>query len=311
MQRSPEARQSSADQHHHHDKPRLMKAHHVRVRGLLREREQRAGESRDRGGHDEHDPFAEPHAVAEEPRAHLVLPDAGERATERRMDEAPAKPDDEHQRDDAKAEKRIVRLQRDSRESEIRDGTLEVEQAVLAAGHRMPLDRDEPEHLAERDRQQRVVDAAPVRNERAHDRAGERRRQDRPGEIEPEIAGDALLQETECVGADAEECAMAERRKAGMPEQQVVALRIDHPDRDLEREVRIEADAGNPPRRSAEQQRERNERQRHAGGGGRAVSRELHRELERAGNPCSNCGCGRINVTSPQVPRAMRRTAKD
>ena len=74
---------------------------------------------------------------------------------------------------------------------------------------------------------------------------------DRPGEVEPEIGPRAQLQQSERVGADAEERAVPERRQAGVAEQQVVAHRVDHEDRDLEREVLVEPDARQPQRRVA------------------------------------------------------------
>ena len=101
-------------------------------------------------------------------RAHLVLLDAAEHPAERRMHESPA---DRRRRAAApRARSRTAPRWTACRASRTPSGrqTLQVEQAVLAAGHRVPFDRDEPEHLAERDRQQRVVDAAAVRDERGH-----------------------------------------------------------------------------------------------------------------------------------------------
>ena len=46
--RPPEAHEAAADQHHHHDEARRMQAHHVRIGRLLRQREERAGDARDR-----------------------------------------------------------------------------------------------------------------------------------------------------------------------------------------------------------------------------------------------------------------------
>ena len=108
----------------------------------------------------------------------------------------------------------------DLREAEVHRQALQVEQPVLAAGHRVPLDRDEPEHLAERDGQQCVVDAAAVRDERRHERAGERggehcRRRDRATGSRHVLE----LHQAERVRADAEERAVAERRQPGVAEQ--------------------------------------------------------------------------------------------
>ncbi len=119
--------------------------------------------------------------------------------------------------------------------------------------------------LAERDRQQRVVDAAAVRDERRDERARERRGQHAAREIDPQIQRDVLLHQPEPVRADAEERAVPERRQAGVAEQQVVALRIQHPDRDLDGEVRIQADARQPPRRRDHDRDQRDERRRERG----------------------------------------------
>ena len=57
-------------------------------------------------------------------------------------------------------------------------------------------------------------------------------------EVEPEVGRHAELQQAERVGADAEEGAVAERRQPGVAEQEVVAERVEHPDDDLDAEIR-------------------------------------------------------------------------
>ena len=74
-----------------------------------------------------------------------------------------------------------------------------------------------------------------------------------PARSNHRLAQHALLQQPEGVGADAEEGAVAERRQPGGAEQQVVAEREQHPDHDLEREVLVQADLGEPQRRRRQQ----------------------------------------------------------
>jgi hypothetical protein len=59
---------------------------------------------------------------------------------------------------------------------------------------------------------------------------------------------------------------VAERRQPGRAEHQVVAEREQHPDHHLEREVGIEADAGEPERRRREEDDDDEQRQRHEAG---------------------------------------------
>ena len=187
-QRPPEAREPAADQHHHHDEARLVQAHHVRIGALLRHREQRAGEPGDRRRQHEHAELEHPHAIAEKARAHLVLPDACEHAARRRMHESPATEDDERRAARGRSRKNASLLAIETCSTPKSDRrSLQVQQAILAAGDRVPLDRDEPGDLSERDRQQRVVDAASMRDECRDQRPGERRRQHAAGEVEPEV----------------------------------------------------------------------------------------------------------------------------
>ena len=178
-QRAPEAHEPAADQHHHHHEARLVQAHHVGIRRLLRHREQRAREPRDRRREHEHAATCRSTRGSPGSRARVSFCLMHrEHAAERRVHEAPAAVHDDHERHAARSRtaprwtcRSIVVTPSVDRQA------LEVEQPVLAAGHRVPLDRDEPEHLAEGDGEQRVVDAAPVRDERRHQR---RRRAPRP-----------------------------------------------------------------------------------------------------------------------------------
>ena len=190
--------------------------------------------------------FVRPDVVADEGRAQLVLLDRAQHAAERRMHEPPQRDEHEREQREREIEHRFVAAQQ-------RSGRADVEQAVLAAGDRMPLHRHEPEHLAEGDGQQRVVDAAAVRDERGDQRTGERRRHHRPEQAERDAGVDAQLQQSVGVGADAEVSAVTERWQPAMPEQQVVPEREQHPDHDLQGEVLVQPDGVEPQRRAGEQ----------------------------------------------------------
>jgi hypothetical protein len=143
---------------------------------------------------------------------------------------------------------------------------------------------DEPDDLAEGDRQQREVDAALVRDARPHEGAEHGGDEDRAEQVEPEVRQHALLQESERVRTGAEEGAVAERRQAGGAEHQVVAEREQHPDHHLEREVLVEAESCQPERRRRQQQEQHEHRHRqetgarrgdgHAEGSGKRAGQE-------------------------------------
>ncbi len=93
------------------------------------------------------------------------------------MHEPPQADHDERKQRERKREQRLVGLQGDGGEPDIGRQPPQVEQAVLAAGHAVPFDRDEPDDLPECDGEQRVVDPAPMRHERGDDRSQQRGRQ--------------------------------------------------------------------------------------------------------------------------------------
>ena len=131
---------------------------------------------------------------------------------------------------------------------------LDLEQAVLAAGDAVRLDGDEPEHLPEGDGHQRVVDAAPVRDEERDQHAAESRRQHGDREADPEIRHEVELRQPEGIGADAEERAVPERGQAGMAEHEIEGQRIDGEDEDLDAQVLVEPDTLDPQRHRCKQQ---------------------------------------------------------
>jgi hypothetical protein len=76
---------------------------------------------------------------------------------------------------------------------------------------------------------------------------------------------------------------VAERRQSGRAEHQVVAEREQHPDHDLERQVLVQADAGEPERRRREQSEDDQHRQGKEPGarrGGRHTGKHGHGQKE-------------------------------
>ena len=71
-------------------------------------------------------------------------------------------------------------------------------------------------------------------------------------QAEPEVRGDVEPEQPEGIGADAEIGAVAEGRQPGGAEQEVEAERVERPDQDLDAEIRIEPDAGDPQRHRRE-----------------------------------------------------------
>ncbi len=189
--RPPEADEPAADQHHHHDEARLVQAHHVRIGALLRHGEEPAGETRDGRREREDQPLDAPDVVADEARAHLVLADRLQDPAEGRVDEPP----EEDGRQPAAGRRRTRRagivVQVDGRDAEVQRRTRDAEQPVLATGDPAQLDRAEPEDLPEGDGHQREIDAAPVRDHGADQRAGDGRGQHRGPEAAPEADRDS------------------------------------------------------------------------------------------------------------------------
>ena len=75
---------------------------------------------------------------------------------------------------------------------------------------------------------------------------------ERRGEAEPEVLGDVEPEQPEGIGADAEIGAVAEGRQPGRAEQEVEGERVERPDQDLDAEIGVEADAGDPQRHRRE-----------------------------------------------------------
>ena len=215
----------------------------------------------------EHRPLVEPHVVADEGGAHLVLLDGAQHAAEGRMHQPPQQHQHQRQQHQHEVEEGLVARQVDVPAEQRQRQPLDVEQPVLAAGDAVPLDGDEPEHLAEGDGQQRVVDAAPVRDEQRHHRAQQPGRHQRAEQAAQQPGIGALLQQPHRVGAQAEVGAVAEAGQARLAEQQVVRHREHHPDDDFQRQVLVQAHGAQPQRRARQHGQRDDHRHREQRGG--------------------------------------------
>ena len=136
----------------------------------------------------------------------------------------------------------------------------DAEDAVVAAGHRNPLERDRPNDLRERQCQHREVDPGQLdRKESEHGRA------DAPEQRAKQQAGNhrkacELGKERDAIGAEPEIGGVAERGEAADRHQEMQARCEDHEDRNFRahRERVVAAD-----QRQRRRQRQRRHR-RHA-----------------------------------------------
>ena len=99
---------------------------------------------------------------------------------------------------------------------------LQAAEAVLAAGHLAPAEGDGVGERRQRQRQQREIHAAPAQDEASHD--GRQHGDQCHGEQdrEPDLpVVPVLLDQRGGIGSDAEPRGMAERREAGVADQQV------------------------------------------------------------------------------------------
>src|SRR5438445_62203 len=173
---------------------------------------------------------------------------------------------------------------------------LDSAEAVFAPRHRRrPVD-DVEEHLRERERQEREVDAALAHQEEADHRPGERGARDAGDEGDDHALRQVELGEPRRVAADPEEGRVAEGDEPRVPHQQVVG--DGGPPAEDEREHRPQADAEEPhhhriaaagaddraDRRLLEKQRERHDEEDHREQDEAPVLGVGERtELERAG----------------------------
>ncbi len=134
----------------------------------------------------------------------------------------------------------------------------DAEDAVVAAGHRDPLERDRPDDLREGQRQHREIDAGQLNREEAeHRRAEPARAAGRAKATDDHRQAGELGEECDAIGAEPEIGGMAERGEPADRHQEMQARGEDHEDRDLraDRERVVAAD-----QRQRRRQRQRGDR---------------------------------------------------
>src|SRR5262249_20463395 len=154
-----------------------------------------------------------------------VFPDGGQRLAERRVDDAPQQVD----RRDADDEHELVVVGEGWLDDPVGHGY--ADQAVVAAGEVVPLERDQVDDVAEGQRQDGEVDVRTTTTEVADDQRREgtadRRRQ------QPDVerqSSDVLEQQPGRVAPDAEIGGLAERDHSSIAHQQVERQREQRPD---------------------------------------------------------------------------------
>ena len=128
-------------------------------------------------------------------------------------------------------------------------------QAVVAAGHRVPAEGDEIEHLAEGDRHHREIDAAQPNDQRADDRGRDRA----DGDADQRCRGACsarryLMRHADAIGAEAEIGGVAERQHAGEAEQEIERHRRQRQHDDAAAELGVAADRRQPVGHRQQQQ---------------------------------------------------------
>ena len=95
------------------------------------------------------------------------------------MDQAPQADNHDHEQGQRKVIQRLVTFQADAEQSKFEVRARDIQETILAAGEAVPFNRKKPEYLAKGNRQQRVVNTAPVGQERGHDGSTEGGEKDR------------------------------------------------------------------------------------------------------------------------------------
>src|SRR5881409_3289815 len=203
------------------------------------ERPREPGEhTRDQEGHE----AVAPDLDADELRARLVVADRLERLAEGRVHDHPHE-DDAGEEDDEHVV--VVRVRHEvglvprARGEPRQERRRRHPEAVGAAGHPEELERERPEHLRERERQDTEEDArVPYTHEPEHrgddDRADDRPEKEQLHRADPEV----LDHQRDDVGAHPEIRGMAEREESRVSEKQVEAERRDRHDQPVREQDR-------------------------------------------------------------------------
>src|SRR5262245_21506365 len=254
---------------------------------------ERARQAREARGRHERDEAVAPHPHADKLGAHLVVADRLQRLAERRAHDEPHRRDGDDEHD----EHVVVVLEREERglvgggrEQSPEQRRRRDPQAVGAAADPEELEREAPQHLRQREREDGEEDLRVPHAHRAHDDADVQRRRDAAEEIQlHRLHAEVLEQQRRDVGAGAEERGMAEGQEPGVAEQQVERERGDAEDEpvgDLQGLERVEE-----PRQDGEHQ--------HRGGGPPQLP-AIHRQRRGRGDGVHarpNRPVGRMNST--------------
>ena len=262
-----------AAQHDHHDQVAGCLPRHVRRRGELREvREQHAGDhAHQRRDHVGDEPVAQ-RGEAERRHPPLVAAAAAQYHAEARADEAVEGDEKQDQHAEGDVVEDGVARQREDAEVAARRDCQPVVAAVL-----LQADREEVDHLRERERDHDESDAAGAQAHETDDDGERGADHQRDGELRPAVADAVKRQDADGVRADADIHRVAEADHRAVAQDQVEADRGDREDHDAreQRDVIRLADRRGE-RRHQREPREQHRRDDAAGGHPR------HRHLIRA-----------------------------
>src|SRR5881628_2905694 len=221
-------RPEAAEHGHEDDLAREGPVHDVGRREAVQRHPERAREPREHARHQERHEAIAPDLDADELRTRLVVADRLERLAEGRVHDHPHE-DDAGEEDDEHVV--VVRVRHEvglvprARGEPRQERRRRHPEAVGAAGHPEELERERPEHLRERERQDAEEDArVPYTHEPEH-RGADDRADDRP-------------EKEQLHRADPEIRRMAEREESRVPEKQVEAERPDRHDQPVREQDR-------------------------------------------------------------------------
>ena len=218
-------RLDAAEQHHDQRIDRQRDAEAVRENAALEIGEQRAGKAGDGARDHEGGPL---HALAVDAdgfAAQRRIPRRAQRKAERREHDDPEHGD----RERGDAERQPVEAG-GTRRPFLRPDS---QNAVVAAGHRDPLERDRPDDLRKGQGQHREIDAGQLHGEEAEHRRAEQAQQRAEQQRDDHRQSRHLGEERDAIGAEPEIGGVAERGEPADRHQEMQAGGEDHEDRDL------------------------------------------------------------------------------
>jgi hypothetical protein len=214
----------------------------LRVGEVEQERVEGAGEPAEGARDDERGELVALDVVADEARPRLVLADRLEDPPEGRVDDAPEEGDGADGEDGGRVvvDAFVAEVEAEGARGERK--ALDPAEAVFAPRHRRrPVD-DVEEHLCERERQEREVDAPLAHQKKSDPRPGERGAEDAGDQRDPHALDQVELGESRGVPAEAEKGRVAEGDEPRVAHQEVVGDGEKAEDHDLggERHSRLD-----------------------------------------------------------------------